>query len=59
MNEYTQVPMHNIRGWNGKMLDIFGVSDEEQNAGVERGRLEAVINLSKCVSIAALRHKCW
>jgi len=33
-----EVPTHNIRGWNVKMLDIFGVSGEEQNAGVERGR---------------------
>jgi hypothetical protein len=46
--------MRNIRGWNGKMLDILRVSGEEQNAGVERGRLEAVINLSKCVTIPAL-----
>ena len=27
-----------IRSWNVKMLDIFGVSREEQNAGVERER---------------------
>jgi len=30
------VPVRNIRDWNDKMLDIFGVSVEEQNAGVER-----------------------
>jgi hypothetical protein len=54
-NEWIyEVPMHNTRGRNGKMLDIFGVSGEEQNAGAERERLEAVINPSKCVTIPAL-----
>jgi hypothetical protein len=44
--------MHNERGRKVKTVDIFDVSTEEQNAGVER--LEAVIKLSKCVTIPAL-----
>jgi hypothetical protein len=28
--------MHNVKGRNVKTLDIFEVSSEEQNAGVER-----------------------
>jgi hypothetical protein len=50
------MPTYNIRGWNVKMLDTFGclVKSREGQREREREKLEAVINLSKCITIPAL-----